>query len=100
MSSELPYTFPFLETATEVLRAVAHPHRLLIIDMLHRQKTLNVTEIYEKLGIEQAVASHHLRILKDRGVVQVRRDGKNSNYSLTSNEYFRILEVLGNVVPE
>ena len=100
MSSELPYTFPFLENATEVLRAVAHPHRLLIIDMLYRQKTLNVTEIYENLGIEQAVASHHLRILKDRGVVQVRRDGKNSNYSLTNDEYFKILEVMAKVLAE
>jgi DNA-binding transcriptional ArsR family regulator len=100
MSIQMPYTFPFLETATEVLRAVAHPHRLLIIDMLHRQQTMNVTEIYEKLGIEQAVASHHLRILKDRGVVQVRRDGKNSNYSLTSEEYAKILTVLQSVVPE
>lgn len=95
---QAPYTFQFLETATEVLRAVAHPHRLLIIEMLHQQKSMNVTEVYERLGIEQAVASHHLRILKDRGVVQVRRDGKNSIYSLTSDEYCKILEVLGKVV--
>lgn len=98
MTEEQPYNFQFLETATEILRAVAHPHRLLIIEMLHQQKSLNVTEIYERLGIEQAVASHHLRILKDRGVVQVRRDGKNSNYSLTSDEYNKILEVLEKVV--
>lgn len=98
MTAELPYTFQFLETATEVLRAVAHPHRLLIIEMLYQQKSLNVTEIYERLGIEQAVASHHLRILKDKGVVKVSRDGKNSNYSLTQEEYYKILEVLGKVV--
>lgn len=98
MPNQLPYTFPFLETATEVLRAVAHPHRLLIIEMLYQQKTMNVTEVHEQLGIEQAVASHHLRILKDRGVVQVRRDGKNSNYSLTNEEYYKILEVLEKVV--
>ncbi len=98
MPAELSYTFQFLETATEVLRAVAHPHRLLIIEMLHQQKSMNVTEVYERLGIEQAVASHHLRILKDRGVVQVRRDGKNSNYSLTSDEYFKFLAVLEKVV--
>lgn len=98
MPTESPYTFQFLETATEVLRAVAHPHRLLIIEMLYQQKSMNVTEVYERLGIEQAVASHHLRILKDRGVVQVRRDGKNSNYSLTSEAYFKILEVLDQVL--
>ncbi|MFN4256330.1 MAG: ArsR/SmtB family transcription factor [Saprospiraceae bacterium] len=96
--TELPYTFGFLETATEMLRAIAHPHRLLILEMLYHAKSMNVTEVYERLGIEQAVASHHLRIMKDRGIVQVRRDGKNSYYSLTSEEYFKILEVLDKVV--
>lgn len=98
MQHESPYTFQFLESATEILRAIAHPHRLLIVEMLFQHKSLNVTEIYERLGIEQAVASHHLRILKDRGIVQVRRDGKNSNYSLTSEEYFKILEVMNQVI--
>ena len=98
MAPELPYSFAFLESATETLRAIAHPQRLLIVEMLFQKKSMNVTEIYEYLGIEQAVASHHLRILKDRGVVQVRRDGKNSYYSLTSDEYFTILEVLNQVL--
>lgn len=98
MPNELPYSFQFLESATETLRAIAHPHRLLIVEMLFRNKTMNVTEIYEQLNIEQAVASHHLRILKDRGVVQVRRDGKNSNYSLTNDVYFDILAVLDKVL--
>jgi ArsR family transcriptional regulator len=100
MTNELPYTFQFLEASTETLRAIAHPHRLLIMEMLYQEKSLNVTEIYEKLGIEQAVASHHLRILKDRGVVQVRRDGKNSNYSLTDDRYYKILLVLNELIPE
>ena len=54
--------------------------------------------LLENLKDEQAVASHHLRILKDKGVVQVRRDGKNSNYLLTSEEYCKILNVLEKVV--
>ncbi len=98
MQTETPYTFPFLESATETLRAIAHPHRLLIVEMLHRNRSMNVTEVYERLGVEQAVASHHLRILKDRGVVGVRRDGKNSYYSLTDDAYFDILEVMKRVL--
>lgn len=89
-----PNSFAFLEAATETLRAVAHPHRLLIVDMLHHEKAMNVTEIYERLGIEQAVASHHLRIMKDRGIVSVRRDGKNSYYGLTNEAWYEILRVL------
>lgn len=92
------YTFSFLENATETLRAIAHPQRLLIIEMLYAEKSLTVTEIHERLGIEQAVASHHLRILKDRGVVQVRRDGKNSNYALTSAAYFHVITTLDGVI--
>lgn len=95
---EQTHTFQFLETATEVLRAIAHPHRLLIVEMLFQQKEMSVTEIFAKLNIEQAVASHHLRILKDRGVVQVRRDGKNSFYSLTDEDYYSIFDVLSRVI--
>lgn len=98
MPSESPYSFPFLEAATETLRAVAHPHRMLIVEMLYRHREMNVTEMYEALQIEQAVASHHLRILKDRGVVQVRRDGKNSIYALTDEGYFQILEILKTIL--
>jgi len=94
MAATPEYTFSFLENATETLRAIAHPHRLMIVGMLFRQQSMSVTEIYEQLEIEQAVASHHLRILKDRGVVQVRRDGKNSFYALTNPDWYKILEVL------
>ncbi|MBU6341641.1 MAG: ArsR family transcriptional regulator [Bacteroidetes bacterium] len=95
-----PLNFGFLESATESLRAIAHPHRLLIVEMLFKQQAMNVSEIHEQLGIEQAVASHHLRILKDRGIVSVRRDGKNSYYTLTKPDYYAILEVLIRTIGE
>lgn len=95
MATQSTFSFAFLENATETLRAIAHPQRLLIVEMLHAENSLTVTEIHERLGIEQAVASHHLRILKDRGVVTVRRDGKNSNYALTDPAYFEVVQVLG-----
>jgi DNA-binding transcriptional ArsR family regulator len=98
MPNELPYNFTFLENATETLRAIAHPHRLLIVEMLHQSDALNVSEIFSKLNIEQAVASHHLRILKDKGVVIARRDGKNTYYALSKPDYFQILEVLNRVI--
>lgn len=86
--------FNELESATEVLRAIAHPMRLSIIEMLHRDKEMSVTMIFEELQIEQAIASHHLRIMKDKGVVGVRRDGKNSYYYLTDPGFYRIYETL------
>ncbi|GAB4426124.1 MAG: hypothetical protein OHK0039_44050 [Bacteroidia bacterium] len=80
-----------LENATEVLRAIAHPIRIAIIDLLRGDKKLSVTEIHEELEIEQAIASHHLRILKDRNIVISQRDGKNTFYALRSEEYTTIV---------
>ncbi|MBE0640557.1 MAG: helix-turn-helix transcriptional regulator, partial [Bacteroidales bacterium] len=55
-----------LELAASKLRAMAHPMRIAIIDLLHNNKKQSVTEIYQKLDIEQAAASHHLNILKNK----------------------------------
>ncbi|GAB4288366.1 MAG: metalloregulator ArsR/SmtB family transcription factor [Marinilabiliales bacterium] len=71
-----------LEVATNMLKAIAHPQRLAIINLLENGKNLNVTEIYTALNIEQSVASHHLGILKDKGIVSAKRMGKNTLYSL------------------
>jgi len=71
-----------LESASDMLKAIAHPMRIAIVGLLDENKKLNVTEIYETLEIEQAVASHHLSILKNKGVVLSERAGKNCIYSL------------------
>jgi DNA-binding transcriptional ArsR family regulator len=69
-----------LERAAVMLKAMAHPMRMVIVDMIVREKEMSVTEIYEKLKIEQAVASQHLAILKDKEVLAMRREGKNCIY--------------------
>ncbi|MBK7009583.1 MAG: winged helix-turn-helix transcriptional regulator [Saprospiraceae bacterium] len=86
------FDIEFLEQATEKLKAIAHPIRFVIVEMLSRENELSVTDIHEKLDIEQAVASHHLRILKNQNVVKVTRDGKNSFYSLTSTSFSQIID--------
>ena len=88
----------FLENSTETLRAIAHPIRIAIIDLLFNNEQLTVTDIYKQLKIEQAIASHHLRILKNKNVVIVQRDGKNSIYSLASNDYHEIIKTLIKVI--
>ena len=92
------FDFKFLESSTETLRAIAHPIRITIIDLLFKNEKMTVTEIYEHLQIEQAAASHHLRIMKRNGVVQVERDGKSSNYSLTNKDFHKIIDILTNVL--
>jgi DNA-binding transcriptional ArsR family regulator len=84
-----------LEHAASKLRAMAHPMRIAIIDILNENKKQSVTEIYEKLNIEQASASHHLNILKSKGILVSRRDGKKIYYALKDRILTQIIECLG-----
>ncbi len=83
-----------LEAAASKLRAIAHPMRIAIIDLLHDNQKQSVTEIYQKLNIEQASASHHLNILKNKGVLMSKRDGKKIFYSLKSSTLTEIIECI------
>jgi len=57
---------------------------------------LTVTEIHEKLNLEQSTTSHHLGILKDKGVLCSKREGKNTYYFLKNEKLSSILECLSN----
>jgi DNA-binding transcriptional ArsR family regulator len=83
-----------LEEAASKLRAIAHPMRIAIIDMLEEKEQMNVTEIYESLKIEQASASHHLNILKTKGVLDSRRSGKKTFYYLNGDAVTQIVECI------
>ena len=83
-----------LEMAASKLRAMAHPMRIAIIDLLTANKKLTVTEIYERLSIEQASASHHLNILKNKGLLESKRDGKMILYSLKTNVLANVIDCI------
>jgi DNA-binding transcriptional ArsR family regulator len=80
-----------LDIAANMLKAIAHPMRIAILKLLEGGKKLTVTEIHEILDIEQSTTSHHLGILRDKGVLCSKREGKNTYY------YFKH-EVLSQVI--
>ncbi len=71
-----------LEKAANMLKAIAHPVRISIVGCLEDGQQMTVTEIHKQLGLEQSTTSHHLGILKDKGVLSSRREGKNTWYFL------------------
>lgn len=83
-----------LELAASKLRAMSHPMRIAIIDLLADGNNLSVTEIYKSLDIEQATASHHLNILKNKGVLDSKREGKKIYYFLKSIKLTEIIECI------
>ncbi len=89
-----------LEKASNMLKAIAHPARIAIVSLLEDGNKQTVSEIHKKLGMEQAVASHHLVILKDRGVLSSVRAGKNILYYLRNPKFGNMLQSLSDCCSE
>jgi DNA-binding transcriptional ArsR family regulator len=83
-----------LETASNMLKAIAHPMRIAILKHLEGGRKLTVTEIHQLLNIEQSTTSHHLGILKDKGVLCSKREGKNTYYYLKHDILSQIVDCL------
>ena len=67
-----------------LFKALADTNRLMIVDMLSCGE-LCACEILEGLGITQSTLSHHMKILCECGLVNSRKDGKWTHYSLNEN---------------
>jgi DNA-binding transcriptional ArsR family regulator len=81
-----------LEKVAGMLKAIAHPMRIAILKYLDGGKQLTVTEIHDLLGIEQSTTSHHLGILKDKGVLLSKREGKNTYYCIKNENLSQIID--------
>ncbi len=79
-----------VKSAALTLRAVNHKLRKQIVKLLDEHNKLPVTEIYQKLRLEQSVASQHLAILRNAGIVKTEKEGKFIYYSLN---YDRLAEL-------
>ena len=73
-----------LESMAETLKAIAHPVRLQIVNILMNGER-SVGELVRTLGTKQSLTSQQLSILKSRGVLKSRRNGNVVFYSLQNN---------------
>lgn len=80
-----------VEDTAHVLRCLGHPLRLRILDVLEQDGERIVTEIYEALGVEQAVASQHLTTMWDKGILTRRKDGVHVFYGIGDDRALKVL---------
>jgi DNA-binding transcriptional ArsR family regulator len=71
-----------LAYSSELMRALAHPLRLKILEFIDRHESVHVNKIYNTMKLEQSITSQHLRILRMAGVVNTEREGKFVMYSI------------------
>jgi len=74
-----------LSESNKIFNALANPARLKILTYLI-QIPLPVCVITELLGLEQTLVSHHLKILRDAGLINVEVGGKYRFYHITSDK--------------
>lgn len=79
-----------LDTAGELLRALAAPVRIAIVLQL-RSSARCVHELVDALGVPQPLVSQHLRILKSAGVVAGERAGREVMYRLVDHHLAHIV---------
>ncbi len=85
-----------LEQSANMLKAIAHPLRMALVACLEDGKKLTVSQLHELLKIEQSTASHHLGILKDKGVLSSKRKGRYTYYSLKHLDLTSIINCVKN----
>ena len=85
------------ELHAEICSAVADPRRILLLYAISEQSR-NVSELAEHIGISQPAASRHLKILRDRGLVQAVRQGASVEYKLTDVRLIDALNMLRDVL--
>jgi len=79
--------------AAERLKAVGEPTRLKIIEMLATEE-MCVCEIIDRLNLSQPAVSHHLKTLRQAGIISDRKEGKWVFYSLNKGEFCSLLQDL------
>ncbi len=86
--------YAILKKAVLTLRAINHPLRKEIMELIEEKKQMTVTEIYIKLRLEQSVASQHLAILRRADLLTTERDGKFIYYSINSKRMEEIASLV------
>ncbi len=79
---------------SNLLKAVAHPARLCIVKKLYNEGSCNVGYFSNCMGISQSGVSQHLGKLRDLGIVEVKKQGVESYYSLVNEDMIKIIKVL------
>lgn len=81
------------EKKAELLKALAHPHRLCIVKGL-MENNCNVTHIQNCLGLPQSTVSQHIAKLKAAGIIEGKREGSNICYSVVNQDAINVVKAL------
>lgn len=85
-----------VETAARALKAISHPLRLQILCVVGDQEVC-VQDIVEAVGTSQSNISQHLAILRDKGVLQTRKDANRVFYRVSDQRTLQLISLMREV---
>ena len=85
------------EMRAEVMKALAHPSRLMIVEALARGERC-VCELQELVGSSMPTVSRHLAQMRNAGIVSARREGNQVFYRLTCPCVLRVFLCIDEVL--
>jgi len=96
-----PYTPPMSREAAEDLaetfKALADPTRVAIVNRLSTAAEVCVCDLTAAFELSQPTISHHLRVLRDAGLIESQRQGTWAYYRLVPDAIERLRGVFGSV---
>ncbi len=95
----LAFSHEKLRISSNIFRALAHPLRMRIVGVIWSKDAVCVNEIFETLGIEQSLASQHLRILRQASLVTTHRQGKFVYYAMDHSKMLTVRRALLHLAP-
>ena len=82
------------EEVAAVIKALAHPRRLLLLCKLAEQGHMSVGQLATSVGISQSALSQHLAVMREEQLVAFDRDGQTLNYRIADQRLTALLDSL------
>ncbi len=95
-AEELVYQEKDIEQAARSLKAMSHPLRLKILCVLG-QREISVQDIVCNVGTSQSNISQHLAILRDKGILDCRKDANRVFYRVGDERTLKLIEMMQQV---
>jgi DNA-binding transcriptional ArsR family regulator len=94
MTTAAPTALERAEALAPLLRALAEPRRLAIL-LLLADEARTVKELQEATGLGQPLVSHHLKALREQGLVRMEPRGRSNVYELCCDALADPVRVIG-----
>jgi len=85
------------EALAALCRALAHPTRVRIVELLAQQAECRGADVFGELPLAQSTISEHLRVLKDAGLVSARPVGTSMVYCVVREAIEQLREALDEI---